>query len=677
MASSGSKTVSVTSYDSLVFSWSASQNINSNYSTVSWKLQLKSTANGRISSSSSKDWSVTVNGTKYSGTNTVGISASSTKTLASGSTRVNHNSDGSKTFSYSFSQEFAITFSGSYIGTKSGSGRGTLNTIPRATTPTLSVSSQEFGKSVTINTPRASSSFTHTLQYDFVDGTYHNIATGVGTSYSWTIPTSLISKIPNTASSWMTIKCITYNGSTKIGEKTVRLDVTVPASYVPTISTIATSESVTEIATKFGAYIMGKSKPTVTITAAGVSGSTIKSYSTTVGDKTYSGGSFTIDELTSSGTVAIKTTVTDSRGRTATKTVNITVLDYSPPVITAFSAFRCDASGAAIDDGDRLNVTRKWEITSLNNKNDNSWTLEYRKNSSESFTTLASGTGYSFNDSYITSNVFDVDYAYELKVTISDYWNSVSLIVDIPTAFTLVDYNASGRSIAFGGVSTRAANESAADFKLDMYDKFGARINNGLAMYTGSADKAIDPDTTIEELVLTDKNTPIGQFMYITTVFYGDKTETANRAQTAIPYSSQTAGMWFRNYYNGAWSAWRSMGDDSGWITPTLSSEFVAYSDGQEPEYRKKNGRVEIRGAVKAKAQFADSYAEHTIFTLPEGFRPNKIIPQICQGSMRNIWLLQVRDNGNVTASRYRVGDTNGTISTSTWLIMHVDFSVD
>jgi Tfp pilus assembly protein PilW len=102
MATSGSKSVTVTSWDTLKFSWAqVSQSIPNNTTTVSWTLQLIAGSSGKISSTASKDWSVTVNGTNYSGTNTVGISNNATKTLASGKTTISHDADGTKSFSYS------------------------------------------------------------------------------------------------------------------------------------------------------------------------------------------------------------------------------------------------------------------------------------------------------------------------------------------------------------------------------------------------------------------------------------------------------------------------------------------------------------------------------------------------------------------------------------------------
>ena len=139
-----------------------SQSIPNNNTVISWNLQLISTNYGRIDSSASKTWSVTVNGTNYSGTNTVGIANNATKTLAAGSTTISHNADGTKTFSFSFSQQFNINFNG-YVGTISGSGTGVLNTIPRASS--ITANNGTLGTSNTLTINRASSAFMHTITW--------------------------------------------------------------------------------------------------------------------------------------------------------------------------------------------------------------------------------------------------------------------------------------------------------------------------------------------------------------------------------------------------------------------------------------------------------------------------------------------------------------------------------
>lgn len=583
MALSGSKTISVTSYNTLTFSWSASQSVSGNYSTVSWKMVLKSTTYGRISSSTSKSWSVNVNGSSYSGKNTVGISANSSKTLASGSTRVNHNADGTKSFSFSFSQEFAINFNG-YVGTKSGSGSGTLNTIPRASS--LTVPTINLGDSGTLTISRAVSSFTHTVTAKF--GSYsQTIATKTtATSLTFTPPLEWANAIPNAKSGTCTYTIVTFNGSSQIGSKTVSGTLqAVESDVAPTINSCVASDAETDVKNSIGAYVQTKSKLKTVTSATPKYGATIKSYVLTFEGMTYDGATATSDYIKGSGTVAYTVTVTDSRGFTKTYSGNISVLAYTPPTITEFAAFRCNDSGTAIDDGVKLNVTRNWQITPLNNKNANSWALKYRKQGATTWVSLTSGTGYSVTTNYITTGVFDVDYPYELQVTVADKWNSASLIIEIPTAFTLVDYHSSGKGIAFGKVA-ETTNLFDVDFPMllrqkvdlegEIYDEFGTRINNGLVRYTGSGDKAIDSNTTTDELILTDKNTPWSGFAYIRTMFYGSKSTTSARAQVAYSYSAQK-GMAHRFYFNGAWSAWeKNVTIETVWENASPNSTFAS-----------------------------------------------------------------------------------------------------
>lgn len=132
MALSGSKSVTVTQWDILTLSWAqVSQSVADNTTTVSWTLQLQATAYGYLNAPAVATWSVSIDGNSYTGTNTVAIANNTTKTLASGTTVIKHNDDGTKDFAYTFSQQFNVTFSGQFIGTVSGDGSGTLEAIPQ------------------------------------------------------------------------------------------------------------------------------------------------------------------------------------------------------------------------------------------------------------------------------------------------------------------------------------------------------------------------------------------------------------------------------------------------------------------------------------------------------------------------------------------------------------------
>lgn len=468
MASNGSTSVQVTAYDTLKFNWvQVGQSTANNNTVISWTLQLISGSAGKIISSAQKSWSVKVNDVPYSGTNSVAIENNTTKTLASGQTTIAHNNDGTKSFSYSFSQEFGITFAGASVGTKSGSGTGTLNTIPRATTPTLSTTNAYMGTVITINTPRASSSFTHDLAYSFAGGAFVSIATGVATSQSWTIPISLANSIPNTTNGTVTIRCITKNGSTVVGEKTALLTATVPATVIPTISSTTHTEAATGLPEGIGAYVQSKSKVKVDIVASGAYGSTIKTYSSTFEGKTYTGASFTTDPINGSGTIRIRINVTDSRGRTASVARDITVLAYTPPQITTFQVARYNAAGEPDPNGDKIWITRAYTVTPLNNKNTANAVIEYRQSGTTTWLSLyTGGTLLSGNSVLKPTRTFSTDYQWEFKASVADAFTAATPATYetfIPSGAVILDIRADGKGIAFFKTSTKEGVEIAGE----------------------------------------------------------------------------------------------------------------------------------------------------------------------------------------------------------------------
>lgn len=451
MATNGSKSIAVTTWDTLKFSWEVtSQSIANNTSTVLWKLQLIATDNGRIDSSADKNWSVTVNGTKYSGTNKVGIENNATKTLASGTTTIAHNSNGTKTFSFSFSQEFGITFSGSSIGTKSGSGSGTLPTIARKSS--LSASNGTLGTAQTLTVSRSDSDFTHTITYK-CGSTSGTVATkSSSTSISWTPPLTLAAQNTTGTSVSVVLTIETFNGSTSLGTNTKTISCAIPASVKPTVS--LSVADVYTYRTTYGAYVQGKSKLKIDINAAGSQGSTIKAYNTTVDGKTYTTASVTTSAISGTGTLTIKTTVTDSRGRTASTTWDVSVLPYSAPKITSLSVKRCNADGSSNTTGAYFKITFSAEMTALNNKNPAAYTLQYKKTSANSYT---SKTLTSFGGNYAVSGgsyVFAAESsAYNIILTASDGFSSYSKTATGASTSMLWSFLSKGLGLAVGKIA--------------------------------------------------------------------------------------------------------------------------------------------------------------------------------------------------------------------------------
>lgn len=319
--------------------------IASNTSTISYSLKIKS---GNYSYSQyGTGWSIYINGTRVSymadnGIDT-SISANSSLTLATGTTTVTHNNDGTKTVNLSASVSMP---EGSYgPGDMSCSGTWTLTTIPRAST--LSVPSLTIGSASTLTVTAASSAFTHQISYSFsgLTGTVATLAAGVSTA-SWTPPNTFYAKLPNSTSGTVVLTLKTYSNSVEIGSNSYNATVSVPSSIKPTAPTVTLAPVNTNawISSK-GIYVGGYSAVKVTSSATAGSGATISSY-TISGAFSGSGTPYTSAVL-SAGSKSITVTATDSRGRTNSTTTSVTFLTYTYPGLTTFAAVRGTYSGGS------------------------------------------------------------------------------------------------------------------------------------------------------------------------------------------------------------------------------------------------------------------------------------------------------------------------------------------
>lgn len=471
MASSGSSSVYVTNYDTLKFSWWINwQSVENNNTNIGWQLELIAGSSGRISSTANKSWWVNVNGSYYEGTNTIAISNNATKTLASGSTTIAHNADGSKTFSYSFAQYFGITFSGSSIGSISGSGSGTLTTIPRATQPVIYTSNIDMGYNITITLPRASTSFAHVVYYKFAGHT-ETINGYALDQINWVIPVTLSNYIPNATSGTLYIYCDTYSGTTHIGTKSVSLTINVPSNVVPTISNVAIKEASDIVPSGFP-YIQNKSKLNVAVSASGIYGSTI-TCKIEVNGVSYSGTNITSNILTGSGNMSVVTTVTDSRGRTASNTNTITVLAYSAPVVNG-SLIRCNESGTEDEQGEYMKIYYDISVLPLNSLNAKDIKIQYKKSADTEYTTIAiNATSYTTSGEKILEAYSGS--SYDVIISATDSFSETNKNLVLSTAYTIFNIKANGKGFAFGKVSEKDGIEIAQE----IYDQFGNLITIG------------------------------------------------------------------------------------------------------------------------------------------------------------------------------------------------------
>lgn len=323
---------------------------------------------------------------------------------------------------------------------------GEIPTIPRATTPTLSAASVACGSNLTINLPRHASGFTHRISYRIGGKDLGHITTNAGTSFAWTVP-NLGSYMPNSTSVWVVLRVETMSGSTVIGHKDIGFTATAPTSWVPTATISSIAEATANLATQFGGYVQGKSTLRVKSAGSGSNGSSISSYVVTIQGRKYNGADITSAAISASGTVPVTLTVTDSRGRTASKTQNVTVLAYSPPQITVSSVARTS------DEATTATCTYNFSIASVNSKNTKAFYIQYLNGSTWTDITRMSDV-YTKSGSVTSGAVFGVDATTKVRFVAQDYFTSVVVEKEVGPTFTLMNFGAGGKSLGIGMLSS-------------------------------------------------------------------------------------------------------------------------------------------------------------------------------------------------------------------------------
>lgn len=560
--------------------------IATNTSTLSFDFKLSPLDNGGW------DWAewgqnitytITVNGTSYTGY-IPDYNGTSVITLKSGTQSVTHDADGSKQIPYSFS---VTDGTGAYYtsGNASASGTFVLTTIPRATTPTFSAKSVTMGNSITITINPAASTFKHKLRYVWSTLTHQIDGFSVGADFTtqgdltvtFTPPTSLANYIPNNNSGICIVQCYTYdaNGS-HIGTVETEITLAVP-SYTPTVSI-----QVGQYNTLSTVLVQNKSTLSVVIEASSLYGATITDYSSVVDNIRYSGQTFQTLPL-SSGNKTIVTTVTDSRGKTATFTSGVYVVyAYIAPQITSFALERQSDNTTVI-------ATVKGRISAINNKN--AKTIKVILNGVTN--TITSST-YIINGTTTFTNV-PTDVTLIGSATFTDSYVTIKQDSVLPTVAVTMDFLYDGKGVAFGKVAETS----------NLLDVAWAIKSSGIKSQRGTRPTSanISPETDYYgcmENYLASNSMTEGKPMTVDGQtasthdghilhFHWDN---GGKYDAQLYLKNSNGSLLTRGCNAGTWSAWKQMLDTS------LCKDYVieqGTSDGWN--YTKwKNGKIELYG---------------------------------------------------------------------------------
>lgn len=415
MASSGSITGSYRGY-TLREDWSAVQNAAGNYSDVTVKhtLVIGSAYSLNISSRTN---SCSVGGVSQGYTSGAINQKGGSVLLGTTVHRVSHDADGTKTAQLTDTFNINATLDGTKVGSITASGSITLDRIARnATIVTANDFTDESNPTLTYSNP---SSFACNVSIEFAGGsiTRSGAISGAGGSYEMQLTDSEREALRTASKNSPTLK-VTYalkttiDGTVYYSRADRKMNVVDAAPELGAVSYEDTNAATVAVTGDKSRIVQNHSTLSVTVpTATAKKGATIASYSIAFGGVTKivtAAGAVSLGAVDVSYSQALTVTATDSRGFTASQSVQVTVDDYSAPT--------------AVIDLHRLNnfepatyITAHARYSYLNGKNAVTITAKFKKVSDSSY-----GTPIALADSVQSTLTCDRDSAYGFVVTIAD-----------------------------------------------------------------------------------------------------------------------------------------------------------------------------------------------------------------------------------------------------------------
>ena len=629
-----------------------SQSITANTSTVNWRMTVSRTgAYYTHNHQGDSTLSLNLDGQNVHYSYPTWETSGEEYTLASGSSTISHNADGTKTLPIS------CTFNpnNGLHGTITVSASLSLTTIPRSSS--VSVSPGVIGSSVTININRQSSSFKHTVRYSWA-GKSGTIATNVDTSTSWTIPIDFASDIPNSASGTGTIYVDTYSGSTKTGTQSTTLTASVPANVKPTFTGVSLSDlngAAQNLIPNGNTFIQVISNIKVAFNGAvGSYGSSITGYYAEIVGKNQStssnGGSLGI--MNYHGTIKIRASVSDSRGRWSdTREVSVTVLEYFAPALS-FSIARTGSTSST------LTVTRNAKIAPLavsgSQKNTMTLTFKVARLGTTNFqvdTGPATGSWTSISNlvnsqanlagNYLANQSWVVIGTLEDKFTRSDF------MVNVATESVVLSYDRSGVGV------NKIRERGALDVKGDIFandqpiQQYQLTRNNGISILTKESLDNILKNGMYYSHSAPDR--PRNQNGWLLVQVYDDAQYVVQTYWTAT-----TETMLVRYRMDNRWGDWKEIAtkDDiqkstqgTPWQVLPLQNSWVHHPEYDKVQYSKTfDGVVYIRGT----AYKGRTTKETVIGVLPVGFRPKQTMFVSALNNSYGTAVLGLYSSGNI-----------------------------
>lgn len=633
--------------------------IESNTSTVSWQLWLERASSWAYDLYNESLAEVEINGqsilSKYV---SFDLRSSDWVRFGSGTITIPHNDDGTK--SISISTRLTNVADMGDIGRIHGTVN--LSTIPRASA-IRSVSSTELGQPITVSIDKKAAAFRHQVWWSVNGSAWIDLGRNHDTSVQFTVPIEYANRITNSDTGTVDVCVRTLQGDTTIG-RDVYLNGTsilVPKNIVPTLDSITATERATKIAEIIPKGNFVKDKSTIRLDALGAKGaygSTIVSTELSLGNLVVRAtqGDFPANN---SGTITATAKITDSRGRTATKSIQINIIDYYTPKILAFLANRAgNGTNKTIMSTILANVSPL--IVNGSNINRYNLKIQYSEKNSNRWldaVSLTAQTVEKINRQIDSGAYYALDKSYNIRLVIQD---RVSEIVDsvltVRSSEVLVALG-DGR-IGFGGFPE--LKKHCEFFKpATMHNSLnveGGILSNGKPIQE-FADTTKDGKSIKFTGDLNNLKTAGGYYAYrVTNNPQGTDNagyvnvitqDNNNCVQMYVPHNKDV--MYMRRYYANAWSGWiTACGEVDTWHNATYRNNWRTAGDAVVQYTKTADGTVHLRG-VATGGSLAENAA---IIILPSGYRPSRYIYKKALNNSYGTAILGINTNGDVTVKK-------------------------
>lgn len=347
------------------------------------------------------------------------------------------------------------------------------------TPSTVTAADGNFGHAIPITLTPSVSGVTHTVWTVCASQREELLTESSATSLSW-VPAfaTYLPHMANTGRATARIYCETFSNGTSRGTSYADITITLlPGELPPVLSSgWATAALLNQgAASGFNVWIQGYSKARVSFDTTKIA----PQYGASIASITCEGETVTGNQHDTGvfgGTSAsIVCTVTDSRGQTASETLSVTLLPYSPPTMTGSSAIRSDAQGQAAENGNYIAVQATAVFSSLNGTN--SYTLTaYVRQLNGSFP--SGGETFNSGEQQVLSTLYSPDTGYEVKLEITDgLGNTAAVTVVLPSRAWAMKFRPTGNGVAFGkAAEINSALELGPNWVLALHDGSGNTV---------------------------------------------------------------------------------------------------------------------------------------------------------------------------------------------------------